>query len=176
MPKIIENARGLLIDEAKRQIEQDGYDSVTIRGIARGCNLGLGTFYNYFKSKDMLIATFLLEDWQKRMEYITKKHIDEKDPMVVVRTLYDEISDFIKAYENIFTSPSAIKSFNASATGYHKYVRNHVAAPIQNSCVISGLENPEFLSLFVAEALITWTTAKKSYDEIASILSKLFVK
>ena len=46
MPKIIENLRSRLIDEAKHQIEQNGYDSVTIRSIARECGIGLGTFYN----------------------------------------------------------------------------------------------------------------------------------
>ena len=70
MPKIIENVRGMLIEEAQTQITANGYDNVTIRSIAKGCGLGLGTFYNYFKSKEMLIATFLNEDWQKRMSVI----------------------------------------------------------------------------------------------------------
>ena len=50
MPKIIENVRGMLIDEAKKQIATNGYENVTIRSIAKECGLGLGTFYNYFKS------------------------------------------------------------------------------------------------------------------------------
>lgn len=176
MPKIIENLRNRLIDEAKHQINQNGYDSVTIRSIARECGIGLGTFYNYFKSKDLLIATFLLEDWQKRIENITEKYAEEKDPMVVVDVIYREVNDFIKVYNNIFTSPAAIKSFNTSGAGYHKFVRNQVAGPIRNACVLAELDNPEFLSLFVAESIITWTVAKKDYDEIAALISKLFVK
>lgn len=176
MPKIIENVRGKLIDEAKKQIAENGYENVTIRSIAKGCDLGLGTFYNYFKSKDMLIATFLFEDWRGRIEMVSKRYINETDPMTVVRALYNEVSDFINAYKNIFASQSAIKTFNISSPGYHKFVRNQVAEPIYNSCVLAGLENAEFLSLFVAEAVVTWTVAKKDYDEIAAIVSKLFVK
>ena len=176
MPKIIENLRAKIIQEAKDQIAINGYESVTIRNIAKGCGIGLGTFYNYFKSKDMLIASFLYEDWKERFAKLVEKHQNESDPMVVVRALYEEMNDFIKSYSAIFTAPSAIKTFSAMAPGYHKFVRNQVAAPIQNSCVLAGFDNAEFLSLFVAESVITWTVAKKSYDEIAAIVSKLFVK
>lgn len=175
MPKIIENVRGTLIEETKNQIIVNGYENVTIRSIAKGCGLGLGTFYNYFKSKDILIATFLLDDWKTRIAQISEKHANEADPMLVVRALYTEVCDFIKVYSNIFTSPSAIKSFSATSSNYHKFVRNQVAEPIRTSCVLAGIKNPDFLSLFVAEAVITWTVAKKDYAEIAEIIGKLFV-
>lgn len=176
MPKIIDNVRGKLIAEAKEQIALNGYDSVTIRSIAKGCGLGLGTFYNYFKSKDLLIATFLLDDWKERMERVTKNNEETLDPMVVVRALYDEVKAFIKANDAIFSSSTAIKSFNTSGAGYRKFVRNQVAGPIHTSCVLAGYENAEFLSIFVAESVITWTVAGKSYDEIAAVVCKLFVK
>ena len=176
MPKIIENVRGMLIDEAKKQIATNGYENVTIRSIAKECGLGLGTFYNYFKSKDTLIATFLLEDWQQRIDQISEATANEKDPMVVVRALHDEVEDFIETYINIFAAPAAIKSFNTQGAGYHRFVRNQVAEPIHNACVLAEIENPEFLSLFVAEAVVTWTVAKKDYEEIASVVKKLFVK
>ena len=176
MPKIIENLRDKLISEAKDQIAINGFEGVTIRSIAKGCGIGLGTFYNYFKSKDMLIVTFLLEDWNERFNKLAKKHQNENDPMVVVHALYEEVSDFIKIYNAIFTAPSAIKTFSTVSPEYHRFVRNQVAAPIKSSCVLAGFDNAEFLSLFVAESVITWTVAKKSYDEIADIVSKLFVK
>ena len=154
MPKIIENVREKLIDEAKKQIEDNGYDNVTIRSIARGCGIGLGTFYNYFKSKDMLIATFLLEDWKGRMSRISEEYANEVDPMAVVRALNFEVSEFIKEYNDIFTSPLAIKSFNTTSMAYHGFVRDQVAAPIKNTLLLSQYENAEFLSLFVAEAVV----------------------
>jgi len=64
MPKIIENLKERLIDEARRQVEEDGYAAMTIRSVAKGCGVGIGTVYNYFPSKDTLVATFMLEDWQ----------------------------------------------------------------------------------------------------------------
>ena len=62
MPKIIENVRHQLLTEAKRQISERGYKSTTIRSVAAECGVAVGTVYNYFKSKDILIASFILED------------------------------------------------------------------------------------------------------------------
>ena len=63
MPKIIENLENRLIEEAKKQIEASGYGATTIRSVAAGCGVGVGTVYNYFSSKDELLATYLLSDW-----------------------------------------------------------------------------------------------------------------
>ena len=56
MPKIIENVREQLLAEAKKQVFEHGYADTTIRSVARACGLGVGTVYNYFSSKEMLIA------------------------------------------------------------------------------------------------------------------------
>lgn len=176
MPKIIENVREKIIAEAKRQIEESGYESVTIRNIARGCSLGLGTFYNYFKSKDVLIATFLLEDWQERISRVIAESEGENDPLAVTQMLCDEISQFIESNKRIFTANEAIKSFNATVGSYHKVLRAQIAEPIKSACIAGGYEDAEFLSLFVAESTLTWVTAGKTYGELASVFTKLFVK
>ena len=73
MPKIIENVREQLLCEAKRQIEKNGYAKTTVRSVALSCGIGVGTVYNYFKSKDMLIASFMAEDWLSCLEKM--KHL-----------------------------------------------------------------------------------------------------
>ena len=173
MPKIIENARGLLIGEAKRQIEEKGYDAVTIRSIARGCGLGLGTFYNYFKSKDVLIASFLLEDWKERIDRVEVFAKEDAEPLEVIRMTCEELSQFIESNLSIFSSPVAIKSFNSTAATYHKVLRLQLAKPIKYACESKNIENAEFLSQFVAEAILSWTVAKKTYADLEPLLIKL---
>ena len=53
---------------------------------------------------------------------------------------------------------------------------SQLASPICKACDKSGYENAEFLSLFVAEATLTWTVAGKKYDDLAPIFNKLFIK
>ena len=55
MPKIIENLPERLAEEARRQIEESGFSAMTIRSVAAGCGVGVGTVYNYFPSKEAFI-------------------------------------------------------------------------------------------------------------------------
>ena len=70
MPKIIQNLPEKLIEETRRQVMEVGYTALNMREIARNCGVGIGTVYNYFPSKDALIAQFLLQDWKVSLERI----------------------------------------------------------------------------------------------------------
>ena len=65
MPRIIENLKDRLIAETQKQIEENGYGALTIRSVAKACGVGIGTVYNYFQSKEELIAKHLLDDWKQ---------------------------------------------------------------------------------------------------------------
>ena len=61
MPKIIENLQARLAVEAKKQVEESGYAAMTIRSVAKACGVGVGTVYNYYSSKDEILASYMLE-------------------------------------------------------------------------------------------------------------------
>ena len=66
MPKIIKDLEKRLTEEARRQIEEDGYGAMTVRSVAKACGVGVGTVYNYFSSKDELLAGYLLAGFDAR--------------------------------------------------------------------------------------------------------------
>ena len=88
MPKIIENLKDRLIAEAKRQIEEAGYGAVTIRSVASSCGVGVGTVYNYFPSKEALIATHLLEDWSVCVDTIRQEAELSETAEPVLKCMY----------------------------------------------------------------------------------------
>ena len=87
MPKIIENLQSRLIEEAKRQIEESGYAALTIRSVAKGCGVGVGTVYNYFSSKDDLIATYMLSDWNQCIAAINAVSVYSESALPVMRCI-----------------------------------------------------------------------------------------
>lgn len=168
MPKIIENVKDRLLLEARQQIEQSGYGAVTIRSIAKGCGVGVGTVYNYFPSKEALIATHLLEDWISCIRTIEAMSSNSETAEPVLRCIHDQLLCFAHRHSAIFRDEAAAATFAGSFSQYHDRLRAQLAAPLRKFC------GGDFDSLFLAEGLLTWTMAGKPFDEIFAILKKLF--
>ena len=176
MPKIIENVREMLIDEAKRQLEENGYSAVTVRSIAGACGLGTGTFYNYFRSKDILIATVMLEDWNTCIDAVAACAQSEPSPDSLLRCIYDELCGYTDRHAALFADPQAKKVFSGEISRYHGQLRAQLALQLEKLCAAKKCENASFLAEFIAEAMLTWTLAGRSYDDISGIIIKLFDK
>lgn len=168
MPKIIENLEVKLMEEAHRQVDEAGYGNVTIRSIASACNVGIGTVYNYFSSKDALLATYLLNDWNTCIATIDKASSRSDSPKPVVRCIYDSLTQFSERHRNIFRDETAATSFCGSFGHYHVLLRSQLATPLQKFC------NNEFAAEFIAESMLTWTMAGKSFENLYQIIQNCF--
>ena len=168
MPKIIENLEARLVAEAKRQISQDGYGSMTIRSVAKACGVGVGTVYNYFPSKDDMVAAFMLEDWQKCMTVIEAVSTYSDSSKNVVRCIYDQLLSYCQLHEGVCRDEAALGAFCGCFSKYHGMLRSQIAQPLGKFC------DDAFAAEFAAEALLTWTMAGKGVEAIYRLLEKLF--
>ena len=169
MPKIIENVRDQLLREAKKQIAERGYASTTIRSVAGECNLAVGTVYNYFKSKEMLIATFVAEDWRKYLDVIAACPTD--DAKKLLHCIYNSLSEFSEGNKKLFSDADAAKVISIGFATRHKKLRDQLAAYILPIC--SQAEKNDFTAEFIAEALIGWTVEGREFDDIYAIIHKI---
>lgn len=167
MPKIIENLREKLVREAKRQVEACGYGALTIRSVATACGVGVGTVYNYFSSKDALVAAFMLKDWQKCMNAVLCAGQQANQARPVLECMYGQLRQFTSQYESIFSDEAALASFSGSPSPYHSLLRSQMAQPLGKFCP------DEFTAEFIAEALLTWTVAGRSFEEIDALIEKI---
>ena len=168
MPKIIENVREQLLAVAKKQISERGYANTTIRSVAGECGLGVGTVYNYFKSKDMLIASFMAEDWRACLDDINASPVSSAEELL--QLIYDALINFSRLHKTLFADADATKVFFTVFSERHKLLRDQIAQILIPIC---PEENAPFVSEFVAEALITWTVAGKDFEDIASQMMKI---
>ena len=169
MPKIIENLEARLIAEAKKQLQESGYGMLTIRSVAKGCGVGVGTVYNYFSSKEALLATFMLESWNGCMEKIHSASETALEPKPVLGCMYEQLLQFAEEHRNIFSDEGAASAFAGSSGRYHALLRSQLAAPVRKFCP------DDFTAEFVAEAMLVWTMAGKPFDEIYGILAKILM-
>lgn len=165
MPKIIENLRQTLTQEARRQILERGYSAMTIRSVAGSCGVGTGTVYNYFVSKDALTAAVLLDDWMALLEEF--RALEGCGCEETVRAVYDGLIRFRIRYAPLFNDAGAAARFPQGVGQYHPLLRSQLANPIRGFCP------DDFTAEFFAEALITWAMADKSFAELWPILRKL---
>lgn len=162
MPKIIENLREELLCEAKRQIAERGYKNTTIRSVAQGCNIAVGTVYNYFKSKDMLIASFILTDWLECLKGI--EEYPKNDKRQYLGFIHSSLTDFAEKHMSLFSDKDARATFNTAFFQRHRQLRG------QLKDLILPIAEDDFTAEFVAEALLTWTMSGKNFDEIYKLL------
>ena len=167
MPKIIENLQPKLMAEARRQIEEAGYSAMTVRSVAEACGVGVGTVYNYYPSKEALVATFMLSDWKICVAQIQACADESQTPDPVLRTIHEKLRLFMEQYDPIFRDESATASYTAATSRYHGMLRSQLAAPIRKFC------RDDFTAEFIAEAMLTWTVAGKDFDDLKDILLRI---
>lgn len=168
MPKIIENLPQSLMAEARRQVLESGYSAMTIRSVAQACNVGIGTVYNYFPSKDALTAGFMAADWKTYIAQIQAAGEKAQEPEPVLRCIYDQLRRFLRLYQPLFQDATAIANAAGAFGHYHQMLRGQLAAPLRRFCA------EDFQAEFIAEALLTWTVAGRPFEEIESQIQKIF--
>ena len=166
MPKIIKNLEENLLAEAARQISVSGYNGINMRSIAKACGIALGTVYNYFPSKEHLIVSCMLENWNNCIAAIEAAS-GANSPRPVAECIYMQLLNFAEQYQTLFSDKSAVSIFISSVDKYHVMLRSQLARPLRKFC------QSDFEAEFVAEALLTWTMKEKSFEEIYAVLAKV---
>ena len=164
MPKIIENIREQLMAEAKAQISDHGYKNTTIRSVAAGCNIAVGTVYNYFKSKEFLIASFILQDWLEVVKAISEYPKESRRDYL--EYIHHSLIKFENSYSCLFSDKDAKTVFSSVFSERHTQLRTQLAKLVLPICRGDDM----FLAEYVAEALLTWTMAGKSFESIYALL------
>ena len=167
MPKIIENLQQQLEEEARRQVEQCGYGAMTIRSIAAACGVGTGTVYNYFASKEQLVASFMLADWRVCLERMTAEADAAESSCDALYAMYSGLRRYTEKNAAIFRDQDAAAGFAGSFGCYHAILRSQIAAPLLR------FSPDDFTAEFVAESLLVWTVNGKDFEEIASVIGKI---
>ena len=168
MPKIIENLRDQLLQEARRQIAEQGYSGTTIRSVAGACGVGVGTVYNYFPSKEMLVAAFMMEDWQKQLDAMAALPKDQ--PEALLRGVYEALCSYAEGHRDLFSDEGAAKAISLGFTPRHRMLREQLTGFILPVC--QG-DNAAFTAAFLAESLISWTMEGIPFDTLYPVIHKL---
>jgi AcrR family transcriptional regulator len=79
--------RGQLVEAARHLIVENGVDSVTITQITEEADIGFGTFYSYYDSKEALVAEVVEETVAEIVGRVTVGLEDVDDPAVAAASI-----------------------------------------------------------------------------------------
>lgn len=167
MPKIIEDLPFRLSEEARRQVEQDGYSALTIRSVAKSCGIGVGTVYNYFPSKESLVASYMLRDWERCYTVLQHQCTEAAGPGDALRAVYGQLRQFLREHEGLFRDEAAQGSFSVFYGLYHSRLRQGLAEPLRRFCP------DDFTAAFLAQALLSWAMEGQSFETLYPVLAKI---
>lgn len=117
----------------------------------------------------MLIAAAVADDWYASREHFLKQTSGE--PREMLHQIYEMLHTFSAEHRTLFTDPDAAKVFSGIFSERHAQLRERLAEWLFPIC--ENNPNPEFLSRFLAESLLTWTMEGTSFEELFPVLEKL---
>lgn len=178
MPKIIDDLNTRILTEAKRQVFEKGYQNMTIRSVAQGCEIATGTIYNYYKSKESMVAAFMLEDWIPLEASLKKQCAKTGDAIEACHIIYQGLLKYESQYQKLFSTEEAIVSAGAVRKKQHIILRGHLAVMLMDSCAKcknyqEESESLEFLPEFLADSLISWSVEGQDYKVMEPILKQI---
>ncbi len=168
----MENLRERLIEETRRQLFENGYESLNIRTIAKSCHIAVGTVYNYFPSKDMLAANVVLADWQQVAEKMRQSAESCTDTLDGIGAIYGLLLSFHDLYRKIFKE-SALSPLGPAFRERHTLLCTKIAEFIGLTIDASQQTSDAFLCVFLAESLLVASNEQWSFELLAPLLQKL---
>ena len=174
MPKVIPEIREQFIAAARQRILYSQQHDLTIREISEDCRTGLGTVYNYFPSKDELIAEVLFEDWQTLWEEVQKKLEDSESPMQDIELIYDALCTFMRKYYPTMEIYTSIAKSVGDVRSYHPAMIEQISGVISHTLRRYALSVEPYTDIVLAEILLGIAIHKsEQFEQICPIICRI---
>ncbi len=153
MPKIIEALRESLLREARIMLLEEG--DVTIRAVANRCHVAVGTVYNYFHSKDELMAYVMLADWQQALYDMRSGAEQSADAISALQCVYDALSHFEGLYRDAWAHYAKGNDAHSSISQRHDMLVEQLIGVVAPALEAHGALWDPYLPTFLCETLLT---------------------
>lgn len=106
MPKVIKDLTSTLYREAKKLLLEQGFRDMNIRDLAKNCNIAVGTVYNYYESKEDLVADVMMTDWSAGIDAAKELIAAAESAVDGMEAIYHAAQDFFHGYTQVFRNCS----------------------------------------------------------------------
>ncbi len=174
IPKIIDDLRPRLLSEARRMLLTDGGQALTIRSVAADCQVAVGTVYNYFRSKDELMAHVILRDWQEALAVMRTGTESAPDVLTGLRCVYDGLTGFCALYQKTWQQHASRSDALIQIDRRHPLLVDQLAQIHTDLLTRHHALWTPHLPVCLAEMLLTASArSENGFEQISPILERL---
>lgn len=176
MPKLLDRPQESILSAARRIATEEGYAAVTVRAVAKECGIAVGTIYNYYASKDAMLAASLLRDWQAALAAAGESAAAAGSAEEAVEAVFSAVRAFEERNRRIFSDERARASAAAMLQSRHAQLRGQIAALLEAPCRRFAGGEDDFLPAFLAESLLAWSMESVPFSRLWQQLCRFFPK
>ena len=182
MPKNLTNVKEDILAVTRQMIKETGYSELSIRNIAARCGVATGTVYNYYSSKNQIIAEILMNEWKLMLRRIDQNIKNVSQVIDKLEIIFSELNNFMinvhgKWFENHpieNTEEMNIGKLNEKRV----LLRNQISEKVltsANSCSDIKERSPEALDIcdVISHILISYSNENAGFDKIKPSLFAL---
>ncbi len=175
MPKIISDLKIMILSAAKEELFLHGYTTLTIRKIAKKCNIAVGTMYNYFPSKDMLVAEIILCDWNHCLTVMKEESEQASDIYSALIAIYDVLKKFRENYRCCWDQYATQANGSLVVKERHKMLSTQISSIVTSLLLRLQIKPDDYLAEFTAEMLLMLSNDDSfCFEQLKEICHRLY--
>ena len=173
MPKILPEVRERFVAAAKKRLAEGESGSVTIRQIARDCDTAVGTVYNYFPSKEVLLAAVMLEDWRECCRGMRLGVAGADSALEALRAATAALRGFSARYAPLWRNYGGAKDSIDTLSLRHRQIITEISACVKQALERFTVSGDEYLPEVLSELVLLASRTDDGFDRVRGALEKI---
>lgn len=183
MNKIVTSEKEIL-DICKNIVVEKGLQAVSMRAVAKRCNVAVGSIYNYYDSKDDLIISTIKSIWMEIINEVDFNY-DTNDFIEYLSKLFNQIHYGCKKYPNFFTvhalsfTKSSKEKGRQAMDDYFNEIKDNMLKALKNDLKIKkslfsdDFKEDAFIEFIFSNFISILADSSKSITFLLELVKKL---
>lgn len=169
MPKVITVDRQQILDVTRKLIEEERYDEINCRTIAKILGIGVGTLYHFFPTKMDIIASIIYKDWVNDMSEVNTSVTLEEG----LKSIYNCIFKFSNRYYKFWHNTKDVSSEYIAHIDQHGILVKQICGLLVRLLNFNHKKIDDDLNVFVTEIIIYNASKLNEYERYGKYICKL---
>lgn len=170
MPKVIPGLKERIIASARKRILESENHDFSTRELAEDCGVAAGTIYNYFRTREELLTSVMMEDWEDCIMTMEKLAERADGPDDGLRQMEDQLRRFTEKFRPVWQGHAA----PSPGGEFHHRLIAQIEKPLSRLAERFDLsQDPEELKVATEILLAVSLQEKETLERVLPVMRKI---